>query len=194
MKKYILIAGVNGAGKSTLYQTLHSLHEMIRINTDEIVRKLGDWRSIKNQIEAGKIAVSKLKECFENELTFNQETTLCGKSVIGNIVKAKEKGYSIELHYVGVDSVEIAKERVRFRVEHGGHGIPEQTIEKRYIESLQNLQKVLPLCDLAMLYARSLEMTPAEVETLLAYGFTESDLDEMAFDRQYREECKAMCL
>ena len=93
MKKYILIAGVNGAGKSTLYQTLHSLHEMIRINTDEIVRKLGDWRSIKNQIEAGKIAVSKLKECFKNELTFNQETTLCGKSVIGNIVKAKEKGY-----------------------------------------------------------------------------------------------------
>ena len=152
MKKYILIAGVNGAGKSTLYQTLHSLHEMIRINTDEIVRKLGDWRSIKNQIEAGKIAVSKLKECFENELTFNQETTLCGKSVIVNIVKAKEKGYSIELHYVGVDSVEIAEERVRFRVEHGGHGIPEQTIEKRYSESLQNLQKVLPLCDLAMLY------------------------------------------
>ena len=48
--------------------------------------------------------------------------------------------------------------------------------------------------DLAMLYARSLEMTPAEVETLLSYGFTESDLDEMAFDRQYREECKAMCL
>ena len=39
MKKYILIAGVNGAGKSTLYQTLHSLHEMIRVNTDEIVSK-----------------------------------------------------------------------------------------------------------------------------------------------------------
>ena len=152
MKKYILIAGVNGAGKSTLYQTLHSLHEMIRVNTDEIVKGLGDWRNVEDQIKAGKIAVSKLQECFENELTFNQETTLCGKSVIGNIKKAKEKGYGIELHYVGVDSVEIAKERVRFRVEHGGHGIPEQTIEKRYSESLQNLQKVLPLCDLAMLY------------------------------------------
>ena len=81
MKKYILIAGVNGAGKSTLYQTLHSLHEMIR-----------------------------------------------------------------------VDSVEIAKKRVRYRVEHGGHGIPERMIEKRYSESLQNLQKVLPLCDLALMY------------------------------------------
>ena len=27
-----------------------------------------------------------------------------------------------------------------------------EDVEKRYIESLQNLQKVLPLCDLAMLY------------------------------------------
>lgn len=36
MKKYILIAGVNGAGKSTLYQTLESLKQMERINTDEI--------------------------------------------------------------------------------------------------------------------------------------------------------------
>ena len=35
MKKYILIAGVNGAGKSTLYQSLQSLHDMTRVNTDE---------------------------------------------------------------------------------------------------------------------------------------------------------------
>ena len=40
----------------------------------------------------------------------------------------------------------------RQRVEHGGHGIPERMIEKRYSESLQNLQKVLPLCDLALMY------------------------------------------
>lgn len=152
MKKYILIAGVNGAGKSTLYQTLHSLHEMLRVNTDEIVKEFGDWRNVEDQIKAGKIAVSKLKEYIANDVSFNQETTLCGKSVLGNIRKAKEKGYVIELHYVGVDSADIAKERVKFRVEHGGHGIPEEIIEKRYNESLKNLQKVLPLCDLVMLY------------------------------------------
>lgn len=43
MKKYILIAGVNGAGKSTLFQTLESLADIPRINTDEIVRNLGDF-------------------------------------------------------------------------------------------------------------------------------------------------------
>ncbi len=94
MKKYILIAGVNGAGKSTLYQTLHSLHEMIRVNTDEIVRRIGDWRSIERQIEAGKIAVSQLKECFEKGVTFNQETTLCGKSVIKRISAEPAKSSS----------------------------------------------------------------------------------------------------
>ena len=42
MKKYIIIAGVNGAGKSTLYQTLQTLQDMPRVNTDEILRKIGD--------------------------------------------------------------------------------------------------------------------------------------------------------
>ena len=45
MKKYILIAGVNGAGKSTLYQTLESLKDMPRINTDEIVKTFGSWQN-----------------------------------------------------------------------------------------------------------------------------------------------------
>lgn len=46
MKKYIIIAGVNGAGKSTLYETLDELKDMPRINTDEIVKVLGDWRDM----------------------------------------------------------------------------------------------------------------------------------------------------
>lgn len=45
MKKYILIAGVNGSGKSTLYQSLQSLHDIQRVNTDEILKEFGDWRN-----------------------------------------------------------------------------------------------------------------------------------------------------
>lgn len=37
-----------------------------------------------------------------------------GKSILGNIEKAKERKYSIELHYVGVDSAEIAKNESHF--------------------------------------------------------------------------------
>ena len=45
MKKYIVLGGVNGAGKSTLYQILDNLKKMPRVNTDEIVKELGDWRN-----------------------------------------------------------------------------------------------------------------------------------------------------
>ena len=109
MKRYILYAGVNGAGKSTLYQTTRNKDGMLRINTDEILREFGDWRNYSDLIRAGKIAVERLNTYFLKELTFNQETTLCGHSIIKTIEKAKNNGYKVEMHYVGVDSPEIAK-------------------------------------------------------------------------------------
>lgn len=152
MKKYILIAGVNGAGKSTLYQTLHFMQGMKRVNTDEILREFGDWRNPADIIKAGKIAVKKIDEYFSSGESFNQETTLCGRSAINNVKKATDNGYNIELHFVGVASAEIAKERVRSRVEHGGHGIPDNLIEKRFTESFRNVKQILPLCHLAVFY------------------------------------------
>ena len=78
MKKYVLIAGVNGAGKSTLFHLLESLMEMPRINTDEIVREFGKWDNPIDVMKAGKIAIKKINDLFDAEVTFNQETTLCG--------------------------------------------------------------------------------------------------------------------
>lgn len=152
MKKYVIIAGVNGAGKSTLYQINDSFKKMPRVNVDEIIRQIGDWRNSRDVFQAGKIAVKKIEQYMNEGKTFNQETTLCGKSIIKNILKAKELGYLIELHYVGVDSVEIAKDRVRYRVENGGHGIPEKDIEKRYEETFRQLNKILRECDLIAFY------------------------------------------
>ena len=155
MKKYVLIAGVNGAGKSTLYQTLDSLKDMKRINVDEIVRSFGQWNNFSDVAKAGKIAIRNVEEYFEQGLSFNQETTLCGRSIKNNIDKALSLGYEIELHYVGVNTVEIAKERIKYRVLHGGHGIPDEDVERRYFESLDNLREVLPLCNIAVMYDNS---------------------------------------
>lgn len=157
MKKYILIAGVNGAGKSTLYQSLQSLQDMPRVNTDEILREFGDWRSTADVTTAGKIAVKKIAQYFDQDITFNQETTLCGKSILNNIAKAKKRGYVIELHYIGIESADIAKKRVLERVKQGGHGIEEKDIERRYVDTFDNLKLVLPKCDLAIFYDNTIE-------------------------------------
>lgn len=102
--------------------------------------------------KAGKIAVNKIAEYLNNGVTFNQETTLCGKSIINNIRKAKKLGYLIEMYYVGLDSADIAKDRVKQRVERGGHGINEKDIEKRYEETFVNLNLILNEIDLAVFY------------------------------------------
>ena len=69
-----------------------------------------------------------------------------------NIDTALNEGYVVELHYVGVDSVDIAKQRIAYRVEHGGHGIPDKDVERRYTESFINLKKVIGKCDMAIMY------------------------------------------
>lgn len=157
MKKYVLLAGVNGAGKTTLYQSLQSLRGMPRVNVDEILREFGNWRNTADVMTAGKIAVKMIARYFEEDITFNQETTLCGQSILKNVKRAKEKGYFIELHYIGVDTVEIAKKRVLERIRLGGHGVSEKDIERRYIETFRNLKIVLPDSDLAALYDNTSE-------------------------------------
>lgn len=156
-KGSILIAGVNGAGKSTLYQTLQSLQDMPRVNTDEILKEFGNWKNPADVMTAGKIAVKQIQQYFSEGISFNQETTLCGKSILNNIKKAKKEGYVIELHYVGVESAAIAMERVLKRVKQGGHGIPKKDIDRRFINSFYNLKIVLPDCDLAAFYDNTIK-------------------------------------
>lgn len=152
MKRYILFAGVNGAGKSTLYSLISSIDNLEKINLDDKVRELGDWRDIKVVAKAARMIIQKIDYNFENGVSFTQETTLCGKSILRNIERAKQLGYSVEMHYVGLDSADTAKQRVKNRVEHGGHGISDEDIDRRYVETINNMKLVLPQCDLAAVY------------------------------------------
>ena len=56
------------------------------------------------------------------------------------------------MHYIGLSSVELAKERVAKRVAEGGHGVNASDIERRYDQSFVNLKKILPICNLVALY------------------------------------------
>ncbi|MBO6136452.1 MAG: hypothetical protein J6P30_07730 [Fibrobacter sp.] len=77
---------------------------------------------------------------------------ICGNSVWSNIIRARELGYQIEMYYVGVDSVDIAKVRIASRVLKGGHGIPDSDVERRFSESIRNLPKAIELCDIVEIF------------------------------------------
>jgi predicted ABC-type ATPase len=155
-KVYTIFAGVNGAGKSTLY-TFEDKDFGIRINFDEIVRdRFGhDWRNPKVQNKAGKIIVQLIKDCIDGDESFNQETTLTGKTILSNIKRAKRNGFKIDLYYVGLESVELSIERVAHRAAIGGHGIPEEVLRRRYDNSFENLKEILHLCDTVRIYDNS---------------------------------------
>lgn len=157
-KIFTVFAGVNGAGKSTLYTIKKQSNEEfgVRINSDEIVRTFGNWSNNIDQMKAGKIAIKLRKECVDKEIDFNQETTLTGNRILKFIDFIKEKGYKIHMFYVGLDSAEIAKKRIAGRVKKGGHGIPDDIVEKRYIETLENLKVVLSKVDQAEIYDNSI--------------------------------------
>ncbi len=160
-KEFNIFAGVNGAGKTTLYfkqlETEKNKNFGLRVNIDEIVQAIGDWKNPKDQIRASKIALKIRNEHLENGYSFNQETTLCGKSIISFIHKAKDKGYKINLYYVGLESEQIAKDRVKIRVAKGGHDIAPELIERRYKESLENLKSILPIVNNLYLFDNSRE-------------------------------------
>ena len=159
MKKYILVAGVNGAGKSTLYHLNPNLECKNRVNADDILKEFkGNWKNTSDRFMAGRKAISLIHSYIDEGVSFNQETTLCGATIIKNIQKAKEYGFAIEMHYIGLESSLIAKERVAKRVAMGGHGVSEDDIERRYINSFNAFNKVLPLCDLVAVYDNTTEL------------------------------------
>ena len=157
METYTIFAGVNGAGKTSIYKTTYydQNKDEKRINTDEMVARIGSWRDTNLQMKCAREAVKLIKTYISEEISFNQETTLSGKSIISNIKRAKQKGFLITINYIGVENAEIAKERVDLRVSKGGHGIPHKDIERRYVESLENLSKIILMCDEINIYDNS---------------------------------------
>lgn len=158
-KRYIVFAGVNGVGKSTLYYIHPELQGIARVNMDEIAHNIGDWQDMSVMFEAGKRAIRLREQYLSKGISFNQETTLCGHDPVKTIRRAKALGYIVEMYYVGVDSVEICKERIRKRVSKGGHGVSDDLVERRYRKSFENLNIVLPDCNRAWFYDNTSEMT-----------------------------------
>lgn len=55
-----------------------------------------------------------------------------------------------------LQTVELAKERVKIRVSEGGHNIESKIIERRYVRGIQNLFDIyLPIVDGALIFDNS---------------------------------------
>jgi predicted ABC-type ATPase len=77
---------------------------------------------------------------------FSFETVFSHASNINFMQRAKMAGYKVYLYFVTTSSPEINKDRVRIRVLQGGHNIPPETIEDRYLRSMKLLYSATKPC------------------------------------------------
>lgn len=158
MGKLFIISGCNGAGKTTASYTI--LPEMLEckefVNADEIAKGISPFKPENVAIQAGKIMIERIKNLIANGTDFALETTLATR-MHANVIKfAQENGYKVTLVFFWLNLPSLAIERVRMRVESGGHNIEEKTIRRRYEIGIKHLFSLyIPLCEYWMIINNS---------------------------------------
>ena len=146
----ILIAGPNGAGKTTFATEILTtdLKGMRFINADEIARGLSPFAPAEVAFKAGRILLGETAELITTGTSFALESTLSGRGHVRTLMRAKQAGFRIVLHFLWLPSPRESIARVRLRVKKGGHFVSAHDIRRRYPRLLRNLVNLyLPLAD-----------------------------------------------
>jgi predicted ABC-type ATPase len=140
MPTLYILAGPNGAGKTTAAGFLlpDVFQTDIFINADIIAAQLSPQNPEAVAFKAGRIMLERVQETLASKQTFAIETTLATKSYLNLVNQAQLLGYEVVLYFFFLPSAQMAKERVKLRVSKGGHNIPPDVIERRYVAGIQN--------------------------------------------------------
>jgi predicted ABC-type ATPase len=102
------------------------------VNSDEFAKSLSPFHPENASIQASRYMLLKIRYLLKKRSDFAVETTLATRTLLKTVRMAQAAGYSVTLLYFWLNSPELAIERVKARVEAGGHNIPVDTIIRRY--------------------------------------------------------------
>jgi predicted ABC-type ATPase len=157
----VAVAGPNGAGKSTFHAAYLAPAALRVVNADDLARELGV-----DAQEAARLANELRKTLVEQRESFVFETVL--SDPVGDKVEflrkaAAEKGYTVVLCYIGIDSVEVSQERVAMRVLQGGHDVPDDKLVARFPRTQANLTRAIHSLPHVLVYDNSDLASPFRV-------------------------------
>lgn len=154
-----LIAGPNGAGKSTLYRYLIQPRypHLMFVNADVYERDhLAHVQDAAKRSEAARAWADKQREMLlAAGHGFVTETVFSHPSKLHLIDAARDRGFEVALYVVCLDEPRRLLERVRGRVDEGGHPVPANKILERYPRTIANLRDAVGMVDLALLFDAS---------------------------------------
>jgi predicted ABC-type ATPase len=161
-----VLAGVNGAGKSSVAGGFLLKEGDTFFNPDTVAQQIRnlhpDIPLAMANAHAWQIGKSLLEQAIAGGRDYRFETTLGGRSIAQLLQQAARAGHRLHIWFCGLASADLHLQRVRSRVAHGGHDIPEEKIRERWNRSRENLIRLLPLIDHLRVYDNSAESDPAE--------------------------------
>lgn len=158
---FLLVAGPNGSGKSSAYQDadIEAFGRTVWIiNPDLLTARIRELENLPTD-EANLQAVTRIEAWLEASISAHQtvgvETVLSTPKYRRLVQHAKTLGFQVRLIYVLLDSPGRNVERVRLRVQKGGHPVPEKKIVERYWRSLEQFPWFLDYADEAWVFDNS---------------------------------------
>ena len=188
-----VIAGPNGAGKTTF--ALRYLPQIADcrnfVNADLIAYGLSPFDSLSAQLEAGRLFLREIHANIKKRADFAFETTLAGRSQISLFKRLKKDDWQIILFFLWIPNAAFSKSRIRERVKHGGHNIPDETIFRRFPRVIHNFTKTyIPLSDKVFCYDNSMS-EPALIFRKDSSGLSILDRDRYAIIMRWYGDYKA---
>jgi predicted ABC-type ATPase len=140
MPTLYIIAGPNGVGKTTFADSYlpDEAKQLEFVNADLIARGLSPYDPDSVTVDAGRIALKRIRELIAQRKGFTWETTMSGRSAARWLRQAGEAGYHRKAYFLWVPDPEILIRRIRQRVAEGGHDIAEALSKRRFLKTIQN--------------------------------------------------------
>lgn len=148
----VVLAGPNGAGKSTFFETYLTNLGLPFLNADVLAAQSG-----MDAYEAADQLATLRQILVERQIGFVMETVLSDPvgAKVDFLADALERGFDINLLYIGIADAQMSAERVASRVQVGGHDVPLEKIMARYERSLDNLQRAITRLPRVAIYDNS---------------------------------------
>ncbi|WP_237568318.1 AAA family ATPase [Mycolicibacterium lacusdiani] len=169
MRRLDLVVGPNGAGKSTFVALTLArlLPRSVFVNADEIAKQRWPDDPMGHAYDAARVAAETRARLIELGKPFIAETVFSHPSKLELIRSARTAGFTVALHVVLIPE-DLAVERVKRRVLHGGHDVPEGKIRERHRRLSALVVTAMPTVDTATVYDNSRRRGPRIVAQMTA--------------------------
>lgn len=94
-------------------------------------------------------------QCLKHQVSFTFETVMSSKDKVRFLAQAQALGYRTYLYFVATADPEINISRVNYRVQTGGHPVPEDKIRSRYYKTLHHLIDAINYSNRAYIFDNS---------------------------------------